>query len=47
MKICDNGIIRDMTQEEIDVIANIPEPGSGEEPIDGAEAFGIIFGGAE
>lgn len=47
MKICDNGIIRDMTQEEIDAIANIPEPGSDDEPIADTEAFDIIFGGAE
>lgn len=47
MKICDNGIIRDMTQEEIDAIAIIPEPGSDDEIIDDTEAVEIIFGGAE
>ena len=26
MKICDNGINREMTQEEIEAISNIPEP---------------------
>lgn len=43
MKICDNGIIREMTQEEIDAISNIPEPE--ENPATSEELLSIMLGG--
>lgn len=45
MKICDNGVIRDMTAEEIEAIANIPEPNSEQENITDEEAMAILLGG--
>ena len=47
MRICDNGVYRDATPEEIEEFNKIPEPGSIEADLDDAEAFDIIFGGAE
>lgn len=41
MKICDNGIIRDMTQEEIEGITDLQNP---EELTDSSEALSIILG---
>ena len=43
MKICDNGIMREMTQEEIDAISNIPAPE--ENPATSEELISILLGG--
>lgn len=47
MRIYDHGVYRDATPEEIEAFDNTPAPGTQEEDIDDAEAYGIIFGGAE
>ena len=46
MRIFDNGIYRDMTEEEIEAAsAGSAFPGSPDEKVDKAELANIIFGG--
>ncbi len=51
MKICDNGIIRDMTEEEIAELdrerSSLPNPADYEEEQDKAEAYDILTGVSE
>lgn len=41
MLICDNGVIREMTAEEIEMVSNLPDP---ESNISKEEAYGILVG---
>lgn len=44
MLICDNGVIREMTQEEIEALENLPDPTT---VISKEEAYDILTGEAE
>ena len=43
MQICDNGVMRDMTEEEEYLANHMPDPN---EQIDDSEALDILLGGA-
>lgn len=42
MRICDNGVYRDATPEEIEAFNNMPVPGSAEDVVSDAEAISAI-----
>jgi len=44
MQICDNGIIRDMTEEEEIIANNLPNPLEQVTDLDKAEAYDILTG---
>lgn len=44
MLICDNGVIREMTEDEIEALNNLPDPQS---VIDKTEAYDILVGDAK
>lgn len=44
MLICDNGVIREMTEEEMEISNNMPDM---DEIATSDEILNIIFGGAE
>ena len=46
MRICDNGVYRDATQEEIEAFEKTPAPEEEPSPTD-AEILNILLGGAE
>ena len=46
MRICDNGVYRDATQEEVNAFNSTPEPGTDDE-LSGDELADILLGGGE
>lgn len=44
MRICENGVYRDATPEEIEAFDNAPAPGT-QDDISAEEAIEILFGG--
>lgn len=44
MKICDNGVIRDMTPEEEYTANHLPDPAAQVDDSDKAEAYDILMG---
>lgn len=45
MRICDNGVYRDATLEEIEIFNNTPAPGAQDGDVAADEAIDILFGG--
>jgi len=46
MLICDNGVMREMTEEEEYLANHMPDPNEQTTDADKAEAFDILLGGA-